>query len=79
MEPTVFVPISALPREGLIRQPWRQPGFPLRRSEVYRRAQQNTFPPPVKIGVRASAWRVGDVQDWLRDPMGWSASTGSAG
>ncbi|MGP8475050.1 helix-turn-helix transcriptional regulator [Burkholderia sp. PR2] len=45
----------------------------LRRSSIYARMQAGTFPRAVKLGQRAVAWRVADVEAWLRDPAGWSA------
>lgn len=38
----------------------------LNRSTLYRAIAQGTFPRPVKITARASAWRVSEVNDWIR-------------
>ncbi len=35
------------------------------KSTVYRLISLGLFPAPVKIGLRASAWRVEDVDAWL--------------
>ena len=35
------------------------------KAQIYRDAASGTFPRPVKIGARASAWRCVDVQAWL--------------
>jgi prophage regulatory protein len=64
-------PIDQLPPGGLLRRPWEHAGVPLKRSEVYRRASAGTFPAPLKIGPRASAWRIGELQEWLKDPLSW--------
>jgi prophage regulatory protein len=37
----------------------------LSRATIYRGVKAGTFPPPLKIGARASAWRWGDVRAWL--------------
>ena len=37
----------------------------LSRSTIYEKIRANKFPPPVKIGERAVAWREGDVLEWL--------------
>ena len=37
----------------------------LSRSEIYRRVAQSTFPAPVKLGVRASAWDSREVDSWI--------------
>ncbi len=37
----------------------------LSRSSLYRLISNDDFPHPVKIGVRAVAWRSTDVQEWI--------------
>ena len=37
----------------------------LSRSEIYRRIAANDFPPPVKLGERASAWSSAEVDYWI--------------
>jgi prophage regulatory protein len=39
----------------------------LSRSSIYAAIKEGTFPPPVRIGARAVAWRLGDIQQWLED------------
>lgn len=39
----------------------------LSRSEIYRRAAARTFPAPIKIGPRASAWSVREIDAWIAD------------
>ncbi|MGO1073735.1 helix-turn-helix transcriptional regulator [Lysobacter sp. CA199] len=39
----------------------------LSRSEVYRRVAAETFPAPVKLGARASAWVAVEVGAWIAD------------
>ncbi|MCI4567563.1 AlpA family phage regulatory protein [Lysobacter sp. CFH 32150] len=41
----------------------------LSRSEIYRRisAKPPTFPAPVKLGERASAWNAAEVDRWIAD------------
>ncbi|HXY05438.1 MAG TPA: AlpA family phage regulatory protein [Burkholderiaceae bacterium] len=34
---------------------------------VYRRVKAGTFPPPVKVGKRASRWLEADVERWILD------------
>lgn len=33
---------------------------------LWRKVKAKTFPAPVKLSERVTAWRVGDVRDWLR-------------
>jgi prophage regulatory protein len=44
----------------------------LKYSTLYRKAQHGTFPKPVKIGMRSSAWRLSDVVRWIEAPMEYS-------
>jgi prophage regulatory protein len=39
----------------------------LSRSGLYAAIKQGTFPVPVKIGLRAVAWRSGDISKWIAD------------
>lgn len=34
-------------------------------SEIYRRIALGDFPPPLKIGTRASAWNSAEIDDWI--------------
>lgn len=37
----------------------------LGRSEIYRRIAAGTFPAPIKLGERASAWDAAEVDAWI--------------
>lgn len=37
----------------------------LGRSEIYRRIAAGSFPSPIKLGVRASAWISTEIDDWI--------------
>lgn len=37
----------------------------LSRSDLYRRIAAGTFPAPVKLGVRASAWVEIEISEWI--------------
>lgn len=37
------------------------------RSIIYQRIQEGTFPAPIKIGPRASAWVESEIDDWIAD------------
>ena len=37
------------------------------KSELYRRISLGTFPAPVKLGERASAWSSAEVDAWIAD------------
>jgi len=40
------------------------------RSTIYRAVRAGTFPPPTKIGPRASAWAEPEVQAWIAARLG---------
>lgn len=37
----------------------------LGRSEIYRRVKAKTFPAPIKLGERASAWAEHEITAWI--------------
>lgn len=37
----------------------------LSRATIYRLAANSLFPKPIKIGVKASGWRLSEIQAWL--------------
>jgi prophage regulatory protein len=45
----------------------------LSRSTMYRKMQNGTFPPAIKISTRCVGWRECDVAAWLNNPMFYSA------
>lgn len=49
---------------------WRLPTVEsetgLSKSEIYRRIKLNTFPKPLKLGVRAVAWPAVEIQSWVK-------------
>lgn len=56
---------SPLPQEGYARE-WQVRGHvPFGRSTLWARVRQGTFPAPVKLSERVTAWRVADVRRWI--------------
>ena len=53
--------------EQLIRLPQVERLTGLKRAHLYGLARRGLFPPPLKIGARASAWRRSLVQRWIAD------------
>lgn len=45
----------------------------LSRSTLYRKVQTGTFPKQVRIATRCTGWREIAVNDWMRNPMFYSA------
>ena len=56
-------PLSAHP--VLLRLPEVKARTGLSRSELYRRIAIGSFPPPIKIGARASAWSSVEIERWI--------------
>lgn len=42
---------------------------PFSESTLWRKAAEGTFPEPVRLSARVTAWRVGDVRKWLQACM----------
>ena len=69
--PSVFdhLPDSALLREtDLVRSPKRPTAtapLPFSAATLWRMARAGTFPKPIKLAQRVTAWRVGDVRAWM--------------
>lgn len=59
-----------LPDEALIRLhvliSWRL--VPFSTSTLWRRVKNGQFPAPIKVSESITAWRMGNVRQWLKDP-----------
>ncbi len=42
------------------------PLLPFSGPTLWRKVKEGTFPKPVKFSSRVTAWRVGDVREWLK-------------
>jgi prophage regulatory protein len=65
MTPDTIPPLSAHP--VLLRLPQVKARTGLSRSEIYRRIAIGTFPAPIKIGERASAWSSTEIECWIEE------------
>lgn len=69
--PSVFdlLPDSAMLREAdLVRSPKRPHAttpLPFSAPTLWRKVRAGTFPKPVKLSERVTAWKVGDVRAWI--------------
>ena len=63
------LPDSALIREAQLVQSPKRPGvpapLPFSGASLWRKVAAGTFPKPLKLSERVTAWRVGDVRTWL--------------
>jgi predicted DNA-binding transcriptional regulator AlpA len=57
--------VVRLPETGFLRQPQVLLFVPISRSTLWRRIQAGTFPGPVKLSARVTAWRAEDVRNWI--------------
>lgn len=68
---------NRLPDEALIRLclliSWGL--IPFSPSTLWRHCRSGAFPPPVRVSAGVTAWRVGDIRQWLRDPDGFKAAS----
>lgn len=42
--------------------------IPFSTSTLWRKCRQGEFPPPVRVSAGVTAWRVGQIRIWLKDP-----------
>ena len=60
---------GAFIRESQLVQSPKRPGspapLPFSAPTLWRKVKAGTFPKPVKLGERISAWKVGDVRAWI--------------
>lgn len=54
-----------LPETGFLRQSQVLAFVPISKSTLWRRVQAGTFPAPVKLSSRITAWRAEDVRRWI--------------
>lgn len=63
------LPDSALIREAQLVQSPKRPGspapLPFSAPTLWRKVRAGTFPKPLKLSERVTAWRVADVRKWL--------------
>ena len=68
------LPDSALVRLAQIvrdpRYPKRRVPLPFSPATFWRKVKAGTFPKPVKLGERITAWRVGEIREWINAQTG---------
>ena len=56
---------AQMPQAGYIRQAGLLKVLPISSATLWRWVSKNTFPKPVKLSPRVTAWRYAEVLDWL--------------
>ena len=51
----------------LLRRPEVETITHLSRASIYARIKAGTFPPPVRLGPNAVAWRAEDIDRWIEE------------
>ncbi len=66
--------IGKLPETGYVRQRQLIPDvLPISSATLWRWVKTGTFPQPVKLSNRVTAWRVEAVREYLANPAGYKA------
>ena len=61
---------GALPQTGYVRLSDLRPILPFSDSTVWRRVLNGSFPAPVKLSERVTAWRAEAIRQWLDEQGG---------
>lgn len=57
-----------LPETGFLRKAQLIPTFiPISSSTLWRRVKEGTFPKPIKLSARVTAWKVEDIRQWISE------------
>ncbi|MBU2740721.1 MULTISPECIES: AlpA family phage regulatory protein [Acidithiobacillus] len=48
---------------------------PFSRATLWRKVRDGTFPAPVKLSSRTTAWHATDIYRWMADPEGFAATS----
>jgi len=59
-----------LPDTGFLRQRQVLAFVPISKSTLWRQVRARSFPKPVKLSARVTAWRAEDVRQWIADQSG---------
>ena len=67
------LPDSAFIREAQLVQSHKRPDslapLPFSAPTLWRKVKAGTFPKPVKLSERVTAWKVGDVRQWINEQV----------
>lgn len=61
---------ACLPDTGFLRQRQVLAFVPISKSTLWRQVRARSFPSPVKLSARVTAWRAEDVRRWITEQGG---------
>jgi len=65
-----------LPDDGFIRISGLVPKvLPVNPATIWNRVAKGTFPKPIRLGAKVTAWRVGDIRAWIAKQVAISRAT----
>ena len=64
---SVAQPAACLPDTGFLRQRQVLAFVPISKSTLWRQVRARSFPSPVKLSARVTAWRAEDVRRWITE------------
>lgn len=67
---TLLVRFDDLPDSSFVRlnQLLSTAVIPFSAATAWRRVREGTFPQPVRVSPQVTAWRVGEIRQWLKSP-----------
>lgn len=68
-----------LPERGFIRISLASKVAGVAESTLWKWTREGRFPATVKLSPKATAFRVEEVREWLKDPQAWQAANKRAG
>jgi predicted DNA-binding transcriptional regulator AlpA len=74
----LLVAFDELPESAFVRlnQLLSTSVIPFSAATAWRRVRAGTFPQPVRVSPQVTAWRVGEVRQWLKCPGEFTAQRG---
>ncbi|KWR88597.1 AlpA family transcriptional regulator [Cupriavidus sp. IDO] len=64
--------LGKLPETGYVRQSQLIPAIlPFSSATLWRKVKAGTFPKPVKLSERVTAWDASSIREYLADPAGY--------
>ena len=78
MKQKLFLTFDELPKSSFVRlnQLIALRIIPFSAATAWRRVREGTFPQPVRVSPQVTAWRVGEIRQWLKCPGDFTTQRG---